>query len=134
VLAEKGHDLLQQALRQVAQEILSPPPRTPDRQEVNRLLQSWAPGRLYWPRLEAPFRRLLVELPDDREEAEEGEPVYGRRWVPEWRRLVTDAARESFQEVAAGLENSLRSLKAVARIQGSFQARIIKELLTGGET
>jgi len=132
--AEKAHDLLHQALRQVAQEILSPPPRTPDRNEVNRLLQSWAPGRLYWPRLETPFRRLLVELPEDREEDEEGEPVYGRRSLLAWRGLVADAARKSFQEVAAGLENSLRSLKAVAQVQGVFQTCIIKELLPGGDT
>lgn len=128
-LAEKGHDLMRTALRQVAQEVLSPPPRTPDRNEVGRLLQSWAPGRHYWPRLELPFRRLLMELPEDRKEDEEGETVYGSRRLPEWRREVADAALQSFQEVAGGLERSVRLLKAVAQAQGIFHARVIKELI-----
>lgn len=136
-LAEKAHELLIRDLRWVAALILAPPTggqgRKADKNEVARLVKSWAPGRLYWSRLEAPFRRLLVELPDDREEDEDGEPVYGTQRLPEWRCLVANAALESFQEVAAGLERSVRTLKAVARVEGPFRARLNKELLPGGE-
>jgi hypothetical protein len=136
-LAKKAHELLIQNLRWLAALILAPSTggqnRQADKNEVARLVKSWAPGRLYWSRLEAPFRRLLVELPEDRQEDEDGEPVYGTQCLPEWRRLVADVARESFQEVAAGLERSVRSLKAVARVEGSFLARLKQELLPGGE-
>jgi len=136
-LAERANQTLIWGLRWVASLILSPESggqsRPPDRGEVDRLLEGWAPGRLYWSRLEAPFRQLLVELPDDHEEGGDGGLIYGSRKMPEWSRTVYQAATETFADVAAGLERSVRSLKAVARVEGPFRSRLHRELLKGGE-
>jgi CRISPR system Cascade subunit CasA len=137
-VAEKTHETLRWGLRWVASLVLSPESggqsRRPDRGEVDRLLKSWAPGRLYWPRLGAPFRRLLVELPDDQEDSGDGVIIFGNRKMPEWVRTVYQAAFATFREVAAGLERSVRSLKAVARVEGPFRARLHRELIKGGES
>lgn len=161
-LAEKANDTLSLGLGWVASLVLSPESggagsqaqqgevgrllkagvpatsRTGYSREVKKkwdiLLKAWAPGRLYWPRLEAPFRRLLVELPDDREDSDDGVIIYGNRKMPEWTRTVYQAASDTFEEVAAGLERSVRSLKAVARVEGFFRSWLHKELLKGGES
>ncbi|MEJ5330683.1 MAG: type I-E CRISPR-associated protein Cse1/CasA [Desulfobaccales bacterium] len=137
-VCERAHDCLNQHMRNLAALVLAPPvggqKRQADPQEVARLVQSWAPGRRYWARLEAPFRHLMAELPADQVENEEGEVVYGTRLLPEWRRTVYKAARQSFQEVAKSLENSLRSLKALAQVEGRFFAALKKELLPEEQT
>lgn len=130
---ERAHDLLLSHTKKLAALVLAPPVagqrRQADPKEVARLVQSWAPSRRYWARLEAPFRHLMIELPADQTENEDGEVVYGTRLLPEWRRTVYQAARQGFQEVAKGLENSLRSLKALAQVEGPFLAALKKELL-----
>lgn len=137
-VCERAHDILQGHMKKLAELVLAPP--TPsqkpaaDRQEAARLVQSWAPSRRYWARLEAPFRHLMVELPADRVENEDGEVVYGSRSLPEWRRTVYQAAQQSFQEVAKGLQNSLRSLKALAQVERPFLAALKKELLSEEQT
>jgi hypothetical protein len=138
-VAEKTHEILRWGLSWVASLVLFPESGgqslSPDRRkEVNRLFEAWAPGRLYWPRLEAPFRRLLVELPDDQEDSGDGVIIYGNRKMPEWTQTVYQAAFVTFREVAAGLERSVRSLKAVAQVEGPFRSRLHRELLKGGES
>ncbi|MBM4285878.1 MAG: type I-E CRISPR-associated protein Cse1/CasA [Deltaproteobacteria bacterium] len=140
-LTEKAHGILTWGVRSVAALILRPdadPVKKAasgkEREEINRLVNSWAPGRLYWSRLEAPFRELMVQLPEDQREDEEGEVVFGSQLLPDWRRLVAGVAERTFTEVAAGLEKTVRSHKAVARMEGRFRARLKKELLEGGES
>lgn len=137
-LCERAHDILQRHMKKLAELVLAPPTpsqkRAADRREAARLIQSWAPGRQYWARLEAPFRHLMAELPADQMKNEDGEVVYGARLLPEWHRTVYQAAQQSFQEVAKGLENSLRSLKALAQVEGLFLAALKKELLQEEQT
>lgn len=136
-LAERSNQILTWGMARVAALVMAPEAggqgRPPDRGEVDRLLKSWAPGRFYWSWLESPFRRLLVELPDDREDSGDGVIIFGKRKMPEWVRTIYQAASETFREVAAGLERSVRSLKAVARVEGPFRSRLYKEVLKGGE-
>lgn len=132
-VSEKGHDCLNQHMRNLAELVLAPPvpgqKRQAVSQEVARLVKSWAPGRRYWSRLEAPFRHLMAELPEDRTENEDGEVLYGTRLLPDWRRTVYQAAWQSFKEVANGLEKTVRSLKAVAQVEGRFKAALKREIV-----
>lgn len=124
-LAEKSYETLTWNLKRVASLVLFPESevRPRDRGVVD-LLKAWALGRLYWSKLEAPFRQLLAELPDDQENGGDGAIIYGNRKIPDWSRTVSQAASETFREVAAGLERSVRSLKAVARVEGPFRSHL----------
>jgi CRISPR system Cascade subunit CasA len=57
---------LQLAARTSARFALSPgSPKKADKDRVSQLADSLAPERLYWSRLEAPFRALLIDMPGD---------------------------------------------------------------------
>lgn len=135
-VSEKAHEVLKRSIQKLAALVLAPPvggqKRQADPQERDRLIKSWAPGRRYWSRLEGPFRELMVKLPEDRTEDEDGEVAYGGSCLPAWRQAVYEAARQSFREVAHGLENSLRSLKAVAQVEGQFGTALKKKLFPEG--
>lgn len=117
----------------VSPEVESPGGRTPDRNEVDRLFNSWAPARIYWSHLESPFRRLLVELPHDRETDEYDDVIYGRRCIPLWGQAVKQAARKTFSTIIAGLERNVRTLRAVAKIEGLFSHLLEQRLSKGDE-
>lgn len=141
--AEDISRILNSNLFQTAQLILSPDydPKTkqgrkPDLQNVRNLLKIWAPERLYFAQLEAPFRKLLVEMPEDRHEDEDGDLEYGRRTLPQWGRVLKDAALKSFEIVTAELGASPRALKAVAQVEDRFWRVLnaeIRKLSVGGE-
>lgn len=77
------------------------------------VVQHYAPGRTYWAALDEPFRTLLEGLPSDvREEGSDLE--YGETLMPVWREALRSAARQAFDEVAGGLEQSARAMRAVA--------------------
>ncbi len=122
--AEDKARILRKSLRQVAERILAPDRgggrHRADPNEVSRLVASWDPGRRYWAQLEVPFRELLVTLPEDLGRDEEGDLEYGRQVLPAWQERVVRTAQAVFQEVAAGLEPSHRSLRAVAQEEGSL--------------
>jgi len=132
--------ILNSSLFQVAQQVLAPDydpknkkSRKPDTQAVKNLLKSWAPDRLYFSQLEAPFRQLLVELPDDQQEDEDGDLEYGRNQLPIWGRVLQQAAVEAFDTIANGLGGSPRTLKAVAQVEGRFKAALAGKISEGGE-
>jgi hypothetical protein len=94
--------------------------------EVKNSLKTWSPSRLFFSQLEARFRQLLVELPEDREVDEDGDPEYGRNKLPEWRVVLRQVALETFQDITAGLGESPRVLKAAAQVEGRFRAALYK--------
>jgi len=144
-LADSVSRLLRNHLRDVAKVLLDPktdPSKAgkPDtkalRQGVDNLLKSWAPDRLYFSQLEAPFRELLVKLPEDREEDEDADIDYGQQTLPQWSRVLRQAAQEAFDTVAAGLGGSPRALKAVALVEDKFRRALniaIRKLSPGGD-
>lgn len=93
------------------------------------LLQAWAPERLYFSKLEIPFRRLLLELPDDKTDGGD----YGINQLPHWTRLLYQTALHTFNSVAAGLGESARSIQAIAKVKDRFTWSLYKNLLKEGE-
>jgi CRISPR system Cascade subunit CasA len=139
-LSEDVGQILNSNMYQVAQLILSPTfnpkdkkSRKPDNNAVKNLLKTWAPDRFYFSQLEAPFRRLLVELPDDRQEDEDGDLDYGYRTIPAWGQVLQQAALDAFNTIAAGLGESPRTLKAVARVEDRFKASLAGKISEGGK-
>jgi len=98
--------------------------RQPPAEVVRKMVEHLAPGSRYWPRLEAPFRRLLVDLPSDTALDNDGEQVYGRTALPTWLGVVRRAAWQAFGETTNSLDTSARGLKAVARAEREFERRL----------
>ncbi|HEY7032630.1 MAG TPA: type I-E CRISPR-associated protein Cse1/CasA [Thermomicrobiales bacterium] len=95
--------------------------------EIGGLTASLGLRRRYWSRLDVAFQRLLVDLPGDKERSFAADPD---RW-PEggeayqaWLHDVEQAARRAFDETAHGVGTSPRALKAVARAEREFGARL----------
>ncbi len=84
--------------------------------------------RAYWSRLEEPFKRLLVELPDDVDD--DGE--YGGNRISEWKKTLRDTLQAAFDEATRGMELSTRNLNALAVAEGSLRRAIRKHLAGRG--
>jgi CRISPR system Cascade subunit CasA len=100
-------------------------PRKADSDRVRALVDSLAPERLYWSRLEVPFRRFLVDLPGDNSQE------HRTRMLTAWTcNVLRPAALRAFDESAGQLDHSARVLRAVAvgrRYLGGELARIVRE-------
>lgn len=121
---ESGPRSFPRPLQVLAEGLYSPlDGRKPDQAAVARLIEHLAPGRVYWSRLELPFKQLLIDLAEDRTD-EYGEVVYGARALPVWAQQVQEAARTAFNQATASLDSSARSLKAVARAQRAFNTSL----------
>jgi CRISPR system Cascade subunit CasA len=94
------------------------PEMKPDTDRVRGVVNSFAPERLYWSRLERPFRELLVAL------AEEGADLGAclNRWY--WEALDR-AARDAFDR-SIGRIDAGRDLKAVNAGRGLLFSRLKK--------
>lgn len=97
--------------------------RQPRREDIQPLADNLAVERFYWPRLEIPFRHLLVALPAD-PAAPDSEVGYGESVLPGWTRTVVAAARQAFRAATASLDTSARTYKAVARARQPFERRL----------
>jgi CRISPR system Cascade subunit CasA len=86
------------------------------------LIDHLAPGRLYWARLETPFKRFMVKLPEERAGNEPGSAF--REWVA----ALRDSAVGAFAEATLGLDGTGRTLRAVALAEREFNRRL-RELL-----
>jgi len=127
-LAEKVAGVLQTSARTLAQLVEAPDSDRPggrraDPDAVRQLAQGLAPERRYWPALEVPFRKLLLDLPADRSE-EDGLVTYGENRLREWAETLGRAARTAFSQTASGLDGSPRTLKAVAVAEGQFHRQL----------
>jgi CRISPR system Cascade subunit CasA len=95
--------------------------RSEDIKPVSEYLSSEA---FYWSQLEAPFRRLLTDLPNDLSEDADGEIDYGRKQMPAWAHTLREIANEAFRIATRSLDGTSRSLKAVAVAELSFQTKL----------
>lgn len=132
-VAEAVGRLLNQTARHLAELLLVPMSddsdgRKADPEQAKALARALALERRYWPRLDAPFARLITALPEDRtpDPDDPDAVVYGANALSEWAGAIDAAAREAFEETAASLDHSARSLKAVASVQARFKGRLRK--------
>lgn len=128
--AEGAKGVLNGSVHRLAELCLSPASdgdgRKPPRAAAADLAGSFGAERAYWSRLDAPFRRLLVDLERDRD-ADPDYPedvTYGATALPRWAETVSDAARRSLREVTRSLAGSARTLKAAARAEGYFEREL----------
>ena len=129
-LAEGAGKVLSSVSWTLAANLLSPVAGgpQPDRAAVGRLSDSFRARLLYWPRLEAPFRRLMSELADDRKEDDEGDVHYGDTCIPEWIEVVRSTVQTAFKEIIGAAGFDLRSIRAVALAENEFGWRIHRVL------
>ncbi|MBA3416704.1 MAG: hypothetical protein H0U10_15905, partial [Chloroflexia bacterium] len=88
-------------------------------------------GAAYWPRLEAPFRRLLTELPGDRApdpDGDVGDWLYGGEQLPQWEAAVREAARTAFRSAVRRAGTSPRALMGAAQAEDRFNAGLARLL------
>ena len=110
-LTETTAQNLNSAIRTMARTMLAADPkRKLKAEDVQSLVDHLGARRAYWSHLEEPFKRLLVELPDDKDE--EGE--YGGVQIGKWKSTLRRALWEAFRVSARGMERSTRNLKALA--------------------
>jgi len=118
----------------LASRILSPGQgRTPDQDDVRRMATGLAPNRVFWTTLEAPFREFLVKLAADHVQGEDGLDLYGGTALPQWASTVRRAAMDAFEEAARGLDQSARTLKAIAEAEGIFHGELHRILAPSAE-
>jgi CRISPR system Cascade subunit CasA len=104
-----------------------PNARQPAQAAVRPIADQFTPLHAYWPRLDLPFRALLLALPDDTS-VRDGDTVYGERTLPAWRETVRSAARAALQEATLGMDTSARALKALAAAEAVLGSALRKAL------
>ena len=92
-------------------------PKRAQRDRISNLIYHLRADRAYWSRLEGPFKRLLVDLPHDRNE--DGD--YGDHQISDWRSALRSAVQAAFRETTRGMEGSPRNLKALAGAEGKLE-------------
>ncbi len=118
-LAETTAQILRRAIWVMATRMLAADPdRKRKAEDVRSLATHLDAGRGYWSRLEGPFKRLLVKLPDDKDEAGE----YGGVAIGTWKSTLRHELWEAFRESTRGVERSTRNLKALALAERSLAA------------
>lgn len=106
-LAEGTGDQLQFAVWKMAGEALSPLGK-PDRDRVGMLVDSLAPDRAFFPALEVPFQRLLLELP-------QGDIHHRQQCLARWLDdVLVPIANDAFDRTAGQMDRSARAMRAVA--------------------
>ncbi|MDP8243568.1 MAG: type I-E CRISPR-associated protein Cse1/CasA [Candidatus Hinthialibacter antarcticus] len=78
--------------------------RTPDRNKVTELRNSFPSSREFWARLEPAFYDLYLGLPNDIEPAQS-----------EWAKALQQTARDALEITLRGLDGSARSLQAAVK-------------------
>jgi CRISPR system Cascade subunit CasA len=130
--AETTEFALRNAVRLMAEKLLSVGERKPFTEDVSKLADGM-PHRLhYWSNLELAFNRFLSELPSDLERFDELRDDLERGW----NQTLTNTAWRAFSlaEISAG--DDAHALKAVASARGFFTASLNKQFprSTGGES
>lgn len=96
----------------------------PDKKRVKQLVDSFAPERLYWSRLEGPYRELLVELATAADR-----PARIRAWFLD---TLRPAAVAAFDDTIGRIDSG-RDLKAVTAGRGVLYG-LLKRLEPAAET
>ena len=121
--AENVRKKLYGALSRMAMLIISPSAENenghkPDKKDVQNLLAHWAADRQYWASLEAPFFRLMRDL-----------PVKGDDAVTQWDTVLQESARAAFDYAARMAGDDARALRASVRAHGQLVGGLKKLFL-----
>ncbi len=127
-VAEEAGKILRETAWELARRLAVPPigpaAREPKREHIEPLFSSLGIERLYWWRLELPFKALLVELAGEHQEDNAAESEQPSQAISQWCRSVYRAALAAFEEVARGLDVSGRTLQAVAGVEPAVRGRL----------
>jgi CRISPR system Cascade subunit CasA len=137
-LADSVVRALGTGIRELAKLLLAPASDDPKRRQprnddVSKLRRRLGADRRYWARLEVPFARLLVTLPNDWVPDEDDEREYGGRQIPLWKGVLEREAWRAFDETTRGFDRAGRDLKAVAKARGTFGYQLREALGERGE-
>jgi len=121
-MAESTARQLWGATRTLATFILSPEAdaegaRQPAREDLDSLTQQWAVERGYWSRLEIPFRRTMVALPQNPDKT-----------LAAWRKTLLKTVWRAFDQVTGNLGHDPRTLKAMVHAREQLAAGLGKVL------
>ena len=131
-LTETTVRCLNEAMEPMARDLLgigNPPHRRAEKNRIGELVRHLDAERVYWSRLEVPFKRLLAKLPEDRNE-------YGRyveHRLAEWKAMLRSTVLAAFEESTRKMDQSTRSFRALARAEGQLRRKIHPYLSTHQE-
>jgi CRISPR system Cascade subunit CasA len=95
------------------------------KKEVDNLVKSLNLEAAYWPALESPFKRFMVDLaeqwPSYDPDAEDHKQLPAQQ---EWIGQVERAARTAFDTATSGLDISARTLKGLAQAERAFNIHL----------
>ena len=94
------------------------------KKDINHMCEELSPGRMYWPRLETPFKQLLEDLPEDKSTDQYGSTVYGEKVIPKWAETIRHTAQEAFDIACSAVGESARAFKARAKAESVFRKRL----------
>lgn len=98
--------------------------RKPDPKDIKNQVNHFDATTQYWAQLENHFKTLMVHLPEDQEIDEHGDINYGAKRLPEWAATLRKTAFDVFASITNSLDQSSRTLKAVAKVEEPFQRDI----------
>lgn len=84
-----------------------------DKNKIAKLMKALGAEPLYWSRLDAAFRRFLVDLPSQQLVQHDGSAPDNSLVLDEWIRTLCHTATASFGDVTHTLDSTARTLKAV---------------------
>lgn len=119
--ADRAASAIREATRQMAAEALEPDGQ-PDPARVTALTDALAPVRTFWPRLDEPFRRLVIDL------AATYQTDGGIGAMAAWASAIRASAVEAFERAASALETSSRGYRAAALARPSLLGRLNEAL------
>jgi CRISPR system Cascade subunit CasA len=124
-LTEETAKALQQSICSLARALIEyVSERRAKTEDIQPLTDSLNTDSFYWSQLEAPFKQLLTDLPNDLTEDDEEEIEYGRKQMPAWAHTLHEVANEAFSIATRSLDGTSRSLKAVAVAERSFHVKL----------
>jgi CRISPR system Cascade subunit CasA len=110
-------------MRVFASTLLSPAnEQAADPDQVRAVVDSLAPGRVYWSRLETPFKEFMLRLDEAWSAADQETSVDEQ--MARWAEQVRASARAAFNETVLTLDLSDRELKALARGERAMNQRL----------
>ena len=131
-LTETTARCLNAAMRTMAWDLLGigkPPHRKAEQNRIRELVRHLDAERAYWSRLEVPFKRLLAQLPEDRNEY----GGYGEHRLAEWKAILRSSVMAAFEESTRKMDQSTRNLRALGRAEGQLRRKIHPHLSTHQE-
>jgi CRISPR system Cascade subunit CasA len=123
-VAEEAGQILRQTAWRLAQRLAAPLGQAMPREHLEPIYESLGVERLYWWRLEVPFKVLLTDLAREHQNDAASDGVEESLAMREWCRAVYRAAVAAFEEAARGLDVSARTLQAVAAVEPAFRGRL----------